>query len=128
LRGDAGFVLREIDQLAAIVQVRAELGGAPVEQRLEALLSDEKALARAEGFEAEVDARDEQRELAAGERFDEIDAAVGAELFVARLEDRRLEPDAAVGLHRADVEIAGARMDRGAGVLFDDMRRHAVVA
>ena len=45
--------------------------------------------------------------------LDLVERAVdGAELLVARLEDRRLEPDAAERLHRAEVEVAGARVDR----------------
>jgi len=121
-------VLLETDELGAVVQVRAELPGAPVKQRFEALLGDEEAPARAVGFEPGVDVGHEERELAAGERFDEVDPAVGAELRAARLEDRRLEADPAVGLHRADVEIARARVDRGAGVLLDHGRTHAVMA
>ena len=127
LRGDAGLVLLEIDQLAAVVQLRAELGRAAVEQRLEALLGHEEPPARAVGLEPGVDARHEQRQLAPGEQFDQVDAAVGAELLVAGLEDRRLEPDPAIGLHRADVEIARARVDRGAGVLLDDLRGDPVM-
>ena len=47
---------------------------------------------------------------------------------MAQLEQRRLQSDAAIGLHRADVEIAGAGMDAGAGMLFDHVGAYAVMS
>jgi hypothetical protein len=127
VRGDAGLVLREIDQLAAIVQVAPELGGARwssgsrlcwvMKNRLHGLYGSSPALMLGTNSASSRPASDSTRLMPPS----------GPNCSWLSLEDRRLEPDPAIGLHRADVEIARARVDRGAGVLLDDLRGDAVM-
>ena len=125
--GDAAVVLLEPDQFGAVMKIGSQFFGPAAQQRLERLLGHEEPLARAVGLDPGVDLGNEARQLLPGERFDQVDPAVGAELLIAQFEDRRLQPDAAVGLHGADVEIAGPRMDRSAGVLLGHAGLDAVM-
>ena len=124
----AVVVLLDGDRLGAVADRRAELERALAQERLERVLVDEDADGRAEALDALVELLDVGGELAAGERLDRDDAARRAVGLQRLRAHALLEPDLAEHLHRAQLEVAGARMDRGAGVALHRQRRHAVVA
>ena len=74
---------------------------------------------RAELLDAGVEVREVARDLAPGERLDVVDAAVGVVLLLGLAPDLLLEPGRAKDLHRAQLEVAGARVDRRARVALD---------
>jgi hypothetical protein len=107
---------------------RPELERALAQDRLERVLVDEHAHRRAEALDALVELVHVGGELAAGERLDGDDAA-GRAVGLRRLGAHAvLEPHLAQQLHRAQLEVPGARVDRGAGVALGRQRRDAVVA
>ena len=124
----AVVVLLDGDRLGAVADRRAELERALAQQRLERVLVDEDADGRAEALDALVELLDVGGELASGERLDRDDAARRAVGLQRLRAHALLEPHLADHLHRAQLEVARARMDRRARVALHRQRRHAVVA
>ena len=126
-RGDAVAVVVERDDQRRVAQPGAELLGAGAQQRLERVLGDEQPPRRAELLDPGVEVGDVAGGLAAGDRLDRVDAAVGEELRLRHPPDRVLEVGGAHQLERAQVEVPGARVDRGSAVALGHERRHAVL-
>ena len=110
----------ERDQLGVVLQPRTELLGLCAKDRLEPDLGDEDACRRAEGLDAVVDVAEVVLELPPAERLDRDDGAVLLELPRGGVDDRLLQPGAAVELDRPLVEQRGARVNRRARVALDD--------
>ena len=124
----AVVVLIHGDRLGAVADRRAELERALAQQRLERVLVDEDADGGAEALDALVELLDVGGELAPRERLDRDDAARRAVGLQRLRAHPLLEPHLADHLHRAQLEVARARMDRRARVALHRQRRHAVVA
>ena len=118
-RGDPGGVLRQRRALHPVAKLGAELLGPGPEDRLERVLVDEQPHGRAELLDARVQVREVARDLAPGERLDVVDAAVGVVLLLPLAPDLLLEPGRAKDLDRAQLEVAGARVDRRARMSLD---------
>ena len=118
-RGDPGVVLRQRRALHPVAKLGAELLGPGPEDRLERVLVDEQPHGRAELFDARVQVREVARDLATRERLDVVDAAVGVVLLLPLAPDLLLEAGRAKDLDRAQLEVAGARVDRRARVSLD---------
>src|SRR5690606_25887105 len=116
---DAFTVVPEARHLRAIAQLGAELLGAPAQNRLEHVRVDEEAARGAAAVDARIEIRDEPRQLLAGQRLDGHDAALGIVGLARFLPRLGLETRLAQNLYRADLEVAGARMNRRAGVALD---------
>ena len=126
--GDAVLVLLEPDRVDPVAQLRAELERPFAQQGLERVLVEEQAVRGAEALDPLVDVGDVDRELAAGERLDRVDPAARVVGAQRRLACRVLEPDLAQDLHRAQLEVPGAGVDRGTRVALYGERPHAVMA
>ena len=116
------------DRLGAVADRRAELDRPLAQDRLQHVLVDEDAHGRAEALDALVELLDVGGELAARERLDGDDAARRAVGLQRLRAYPLLEAHLPQHLHRAQLEVSGARMDRRAGVALHRQRRHAVVA
>ena len=124
----AVVVLIDGDRLGAVADRRAELERALAQNRLERVLVDEDADGGAEALDALVELLDVGGELASRERLDRDDAARRAVGLQRLRAHPLLEPHLADHLHRAQLEVSRARMDRRARVALHRQRRHAVVA
>ena len=128
-RPDAGrhpvAVLRDVDDLRCVLHLGAARACLVEQDRLQADLGDEHPGRGAEVFDALVDLPEVPVELLAAQALDRHDRPVLDELAGGRLLDRRLDPDRAIGLHRALVDERRARVDRGPDVALDHQGRNA---
>ena len=123
-RGHAVGVLLDLDRLRGVLDGGADLRRFREQDRLEADLRDEEPPARADVLDALVDRPEVPVELLAAEALDGDDRSVLDELAAGRVLDLALEPDRAVGLHRALADQRRARMDGGSPMALDDEGRH----
>ena len=127
-RRDAVRVPVQRRALGAVPQPRAEPGGPDAQDGLERVLVDEQPHRRAELVDAGVEVREVVRDLPAGQRLDVVDPAVRRVLLLGFAPDGVLEPGRAQDLHRAEVEVAGLGVDRGARVPLDRQHLDSVPA
>jgi hypothetical protein len=127
-RRDAVRVLLQRRALVAVPQPRAEFGGPDAQDGLERVLVDEQPYRRAELVDPGVQVREVVGDLAAGQRLDVVDPAVRRVLLLGFAPDRVLEPGRAQDLHRAEVEVSGPGVDRGARVPLDRQHVDSVMA
>jgi hypothetical protein len=114
--GDSRGVLCHRGALDPVAQLGSELLGAGPQDGLERVLVDEQPNGWAELIHARVEVREVARDLASRQRFDVVDAAVRVVLLLSFAPDYLLQPGRAQDLDRAQLEVAGARMDRCARV------------
>ena len=126
--GDPVVVLLERDDLGAVAQVGPELERLLPQDRLEHVLVQEQPRRGRQPLDALVEVGDVDRVLLAGQRLDGVDAAARVVHAQRRLAGALLEPRLAQDLHRADLEVTGARVDGGAGVALGGDRADAVAA
>ena len=123
---DAVGVLLQRRHLGAVAQLGPELESLLAEERLEDVLVEEQPRRRREALDALVEVRDVDGVLLAGERLDGVDPTARVVHGERRLACALLQPDLAQDLHRPNLEVPGARVDRGAGVALDGQRLDAV--
>src|SRR5205823_1908177 len=121
-------VLRQRRALGAVPQPRAEFGGPDPQDGLQRVLVDEQPYRRAELVDPGVEVREVVRDLPAGQRLDVVDPAVRRVLLLRLAPDRVLETGRAQDLHRAEVEVAGPGVDRGALVALHGQHTDSVPA
>ena len=126
-RRDAIVVLLVADEFGRILEARAELAGPLQQDRLEHLLRHEQPSRRADVLDAAVDVRDVVGDLPTGQRLDGVETTVGVVELQRRGADPVLDAGDAHQLDRAQLEVAGPRMDRGAVVLLDREHLDAVL-
>ena len=124
---DAGRILPQRHDLVPFEHLRAGLPRAPAQDRLESRLGDEQPAARAERFDAGIEAADDVRELLAGQAVHGDDRAFGEELLLRLAPDLILDAGEAEQLQGAQVKMRRARNRRAAAQPLDHQRGDAVL-
>ena len=124
--GDAIFILFEGHQFGPEAQISTELFGPRSQHRLQHILSNGTALRRA-GISHEEVANIFQVtvELLAHQALHQQGLATQGDRWLGQA-NGRLDPHTAEQLHRARSKADGARMNRGAGMAFDQQRVNAM--
>ncbi len=127
-RGDPRVVLVEVDQLGGVAELRAQLGRPLLENGFEHLLGHEQPPRRADVLHPLVDVGDVVGDLAPGQGLDRVHAPIGIVQGMGGGDHPILDAGDPHELERPQLEIAGARVDGGAAVLFHVEARRAVKA